>query len=344
MSSNQKEGAYVASTITDRKGLPDNAQPIADQIEALGFKWAFNYQYPLPAPEKAQRLQVREQVAPPAEVAKYAAAMKRGDVFPPGVVTRDGRFVDFNTRSMAAWKTGRRDYPVFIVSASFEDASDSERERLLLLAGAFNTHGPKPLTRAELAKLVGEIKGSDWTAERVAALLGVTNSRVNQVFAQRKAERRAERLGVPFNGSLTASSRTMLGQHGDKLNDRPFAAIARLAQDAGLTGAELRDLSKRVQEASGSDDEKMALIDAEREARKAQIENYRATEKRRPPLSSDVLKRTRWLEGFTGNISELVDYNPNTGGGYLMSVERAAQVLTALAVMQREENERSAAA
>lgn len=328
----------MASTITDRKLLPDNAQPIADQIEKLGFKWEFNYQYPLPHPDKVQRLQIRAIPAPPPEVQKYAAAMKRGDAFPPGVVTRDGRFVDFNTRAKAAWKTNRRDFPVFVISTSYESASETERERMFLLGAAFNSHGPKPLTRSELAELVGKIRDKDWTAERVAELLSVTTSRVTAVFAQRKAEQRAQRLGVSFNGSVTSSSRSMLGQRGEKLNDQPFAAITRLAQDAGLTNEELRDLCNRVQAETGSDEEKVAVVDAERNARQAQIENYRATSRRRPPLSSETLKRTRYLEGFTGKVIDLVDYNPNTGVDYLASVERAAQVLTELAQAQREEN------
>jgi hypothetical protein len=332
----------MATTITDRKNLPDNAQPIAEQIEKLGFKWTFDYQYPIPSPDKTQRVQIRANPAPSSEVTKYAAAMKRGDVFPPGVVTKDGRFVDFNTRSKAAWKTGRRDYPVFVLNAVFEGATESERERLYLLGAAFNTHGPKPLTRTELAEAVSQIKGRDWTAERVAALLGVTQSRVNIVFAQRKAEQRAERLGISFNGSVNPSNRALLGQRGEKLNDPPFAAIASLAQDAGLTGEELRDLCNRVQAVSGSDDERVALVNSEREARQAQIDNYRATARRKPPLSSEMLKRTRYIEGFAGSAGELVDYNPNTGESYLRSVERAALVLDELAQAQREENAKGA--
>lgn len=331
----------MATAITDRKNLPDNAQPIAQQIEELGFKWTFDYQYPLPHPDKVQRLQVRAIPAPGSEVAKYAAAMKRGDVFPPGVVTKDGRFVDFNTRAKSAWKTGRRDYPVFILNVNAENVGESERERLLLLGAAFNTHGPKPLTRAELADLVGQIKGQDWTAERVAALLGVTNSRVSSVFAQRKAERRAERLGVAFNGTVSASNRSLLGQRDEKLNDQPFAAITRLTQDSGLTGEELRDLCNRVQAVSGSDEERMAVIEAERHARQAQIDHYKATARRKPPLSSEMLKRTRYIEGLAENITELVDYNPNTSRDYLASVEHAGLVLRALIQAQRDENEKA---
>lgn len=336
----------MASVVTDRKSLPDNALPIADQIEAMGFKWSFNYQYPLPEPEKVQRLQVRDtERAPKQEVDKYAAAMKRGDVFPPGVVTRDDRFVDFNTRAAAAWKTGRRDFPVFILNVSLADATETERDRLYILGGAFNTHGPKPLSRNELVNLVRKITGPDWSAEKVAAHLGVTKNRVANVLAQRRAEQRAARLGVKLNGSLTPSALTILGQRDEKLNDRPFAEILRLAQDAGLTSGELSSLCSRVQEVTGSDDERVALVEEERRAREAQIANYRATAKRKPPMSSEVLKRTRYVEnlGSTG-VTELVDYNPGTSASYLASVERALAVLTALATAQREANERMAAA
>lgn len=330
----------MASTIIDRKNLPDNAHPIADQIEKLGFKWEFNYQYPLPNPDKVQSLQIRGIPAPAPEVQKYAAAMKRGDTFPPGVVTRDGRFVDFNTRAKAAWKTNRRDFPVFVLNINYENASETERERLFLLGGAFNTHGPKPLTRAELAGLVSKINDPDWTAERVAGLLGVTTSRVGTVFAQRKAERRAERLNVPFNGTVNASTRSLLGQRDEKLNDQPFAAITRLTQDAGLTTEELRDLCNRVQAETGSDEEKVAVVNAERLARTAQIDNYKATAKRHPPLSSEMLKRTRYIEGLANKTRDLVDYNPNTQADYHRSLLGALDVLREVEEAQRAENDK----
>lgn len=335
----------MASPIKDQQHLPDYAKPTAVRIERLGFKWEFDYEYPIPDPDKTQRLQVRDvkHIASTSDVNVYAAAMKRGDKFPPGVVTRDGRFVDFNTRAKAAHKLSWPHFPVFILNVDYGNATESERDRLQLLGASFNTTHGKRLDRNELAMNIRYVAGNpDWTAERVATLLGITHGTVKVIFAQFKAEKRAKDLGVSFNGSVTASNRTMLGQRSEKLTDRPFREIAKLAQDAGLTGPELSDLCNRVQKVTGSDDEKVAVVDAEREARGAQIAHFTATGRKKPPLTSELIKRTRYIEGLAGKLNELaelnelVDHNPDTAQSYLDSVETAARILSAIVEAQRD--------
>ena len=328
----------MAPAIKDRSDLPDYAKPTADKIEALGFKWEFDYKYPIQAPDTVQRVQIRNSVeAPAAEVTKYAQAMKRGEQFPPGVVTRDGRYVDFNTRAKAAHKLGWPDFPAFVLSTAFDTASDSERERLYLLGAAFNTKHGLRLNRKEVSDVIRKVAGNpDWTVEVVAKHLGLTQSVVKSVFAQFRAEERAARLGVNFNGSITESNKAMLGQRSEKLTDRPFAEIAKLAQEAGLTNEELRDLCNRVQEAEGSDDAKVAVIEAEREAREAQIAHFKATEKKRPPESVNLRKRLGFITGFTAKVADLLDYNPATAADYLKQVEEASATLKALAEAQRK--------
>ena len=263
--------------------------------------------------------------------------MKRGDQFPPGVVTRDGRYVDFNTRAKAAHKLGWPDFPAFVLSTAFDTASDSERERLYLLGAAFNTKHGLRLNRKEVSDVIRKVAGNpDWTVEVVAKHLGLTQSVVKSVFAQFRAEERAARLGVNFNGSITESNKAMLGQRSEKLTDRPFAEIAKLAQEAGLTNEELRDLCNRVQEAEGSDDAKVAVIEAEREAREAQIAHFKATEKKRPPESVNLRKRLGFITGFTAKVADLLDYNPATAADYLKQVEEASATLKALAEAQRK--------
>lgn len=329
----------MAGAIKDKSDLPDYAKSTADKIESLGFtKWEFDYKYPIQAPDTVQRVQIRDSVeAPAGEVTRYAQAMKRGDQFPPGVVTKDGRYVDFNTRAKAAWKLGWPDFPAFILPVRFDTATESERERLYLLGAAFNTKAGKRLDRKEVAGVIRKIAGNpDWTAEKVAQHLGLSTSVVKSVFAQFRAEARAERLGVHLNGSITESNKAMLGQRSEKLTDRPFREIAKLALEAGLTSEELRDLCNRVQEAEGSDDERVAVIEAERRAREAQIAHYRATEKKKPPESVNLRKRLGFIGGFQAKVTDLLDYNPNTAAEYLRQVEAASAILQELAEAQRK--------
>lgn len=326
----------MAVPIKDRQHLPDYAHTIAKQIEDLGFRWTFDYEGPVLNPDQAQRLQIRDvDKVPGAEVAKYAACMKRGDKFPPGVMTADGRFVDYNTRNAAAFKLGWPHFPVFRLNVRFEGATPQELERLYLLGAAFNTHGPKPLNRSEITAAIRKVvKNPDWTAERVAALLGIQATLAVAVFAQFKAEDRAARLGVALNGSVSDSNKTLLGRRSAKLNDAPFRAVAQLAQDAGLNSSELRDLCNRVQ-AEGTDEAKVAVVAAERESRGSQIAQFRATNRKKPLPSSDLLRRTRYIEDLESKVPELLDYNPHSRQSYLTSLERAVQVLSSLADAQR---------
>lgn len=329
----------MATAIKDKSDLPDYAKSTADRIEALGFKWEFDYKYPIQAPDTVQRVQIRDTAheAPAAEVTRYAAAMKRGDQFPPGVVTRDGRYVDFNSRAKAAYKLGWPDFPAFILNVRFDGASDSERERLYLLGAAFNTTAGKRLDRKEVADIIRKVAGNpDWTVPQVAKLLGLTEGTVKSVFAQFRAEERAERLGVHFNGSITESNKAMLGQRSEKLTDRPFVEIAKLTHEAGLTSEELRDLCNRVQDEAGSEAAKVAIIQAERAAREAQIAHFKATAKKRPPESVNLRKRLGWITGFNAKVADLLDYNPATAAEYLKQVEEASALLQQLAEQQRK--------
>ena len=329
----------MATAIKDKSDLPDYAKSTAARIEDLGFKWEFEYKYAIPEnPDTVQRVQIRkDQQAPPAEVARYAAAMKRGDQFPPGVVTRDGRYVDFNSRAKAAYKLGWPDFPAFILNVRFDGASDSERERLYLLGASFNTTAGKRLDRKEVADIIRKVAGNpDWTVPQVAKLLGLTENTVKSVFAQFRAEDRAKRLGIHFNGSITESNKAMLGQRSEKLTDRPFTEIAKLTQEAGLTSEELRDLCNRVQDEAGSEDAKLAVIQTERDAREAQIAHFKATAKKRPPESVNLRKRLGWITGFNAKVADLLDYNPATAAEYLRQVEEASTLLQQLAEQQRK--------
>jgi hypothetical protein len=328
----------VAPAIKDKNSLPDYAKPVADKIEKLGFKWEFDYEFPVPDPDKTQRVQIRNEdhIAKPADVNVYAAAMKRGDKFPPGVVTKDGRFVDFNTRAKAAHKLGWPHFPAFVINVNYGAATESERERVQLLGASFNTTHGKRLDRNELAMNIRFVANNpDWTAERVAALLGISQATVNALFAQARAEQRAKRLGVTLNGSVTASNKAILGQRSEKLTDAPFKAIAMLAQDAGLTHGELRDLCNRVQVVEGSEAERVAVVEKERGARAAQIAHHVSTGKKKPPLSTELRKRLTFTLGYEGKEDELVDFNPETASEYMRQLERGIAVLRAVADAQR---------
>lgn len=316
--------------------LPDWAKSTARQVEDLSFAWEFDWEYPVP--EHLEREQVRDEPhnAPAGEVTRYAEAMRRGDRFPPAVVTRDGKIVDGNTRINAARKNKFPTFPVLVIDVDTRNATEDELARVAILGAAANSKGPKPLTREEKTRAIRKVAGLDWKPERVAQHLGTTRATVHSIFAQFRAEERAVRLGVPFNGSVSASHRAMLGAKSDKLTDRPFRELARLAQDSGLTTTELSDLCKQVEAVQESDDEKIAIIESERAERGEQIKRYKASGKSRPPLSSELRKRLKFIIDHQADPAALADYNPGTAAEYLRQLETAAGVLRAVTEIQHE--------
>ena len=236
--------------------------------------------------------------------------------------------MDFNTRAYAAHKLGWPTFPAFVINVDYDTCTSIERERVHLLGAAFNTKGPKPLTREEIADTVEKVSGNpDWTATRVAQHLGVSQGTVNSVFAQVRAKRRAEKLGVHLNGSVTATNVAALGQRSDKLTDRPFQEIARLTQDAGLETRELRDLLRKVEEVTGSDEEKVAVIDAERAARETQIAHYKATGKAKPPKSVELRRHLAFTLDNRDDPGAMAEYNPATAAEHLAKVTEAIEIL-----------------
>jgi ParB-like chromosome segregation protein Spo0J len=326
----------MAPPVKDRQQLPDIAKPTADLIERLGFKWELDYEYPLP--DVSRRVQIRNtsHYAPPAQVAHYAAGMRRGDKFPPIVVTKDGHLIDGNTRVTAAAKNKRPDLPAFILNVDYESATDSVRNRLHLLGAGFNTRNGKGIDRTEIANAVKAVAGSgDYDATRVAALLGVTDATIQGIFAEQRARERAAKLGIHLNGTVPSSQVKLLGQRSQKLNDEPFTEITKLAADAGLGRTELGDLCNRVQ-AAGSDEEKLDIITEERRSRDEQIAEYVATGKKKPPVSGELRRKLGYIFTYEEDPGSLVEHNKDVAGKHLEQLGKAIRILQAAQAQQRE--------
>lgn len=316
-------------TLTKRTDLPDLALPTVELVERFGFSnWRFDYEYSTPQ-DSARRVQVRDErhYAPAAMVTQIAASMRRGDKMPPIVVTADGYLVDGNTRSEAAKHNRFPAVHAVILSDRYEGASDGVRRRLHLLGAAFNTRNGKGIDRSEIAIAVQEI-GNDrsYDASRIAELLGVTDSQVRNILAEKRARDRAERHGVHLNGSVPGTQLRRLGQSSEKLNDQPFVELVRLTQDCGLTSNELSDLIGKCR-GSGSDDAALALLVQERAARAEQIAEFRARGKAKPPYSAQLRQRLGFLLQHEDDPSRFVEYSPNLADDHRQQVTRAIDVL-----------------
>lgn len=324
-------------SIKSRQQLPDLAKPVADLIEKLGFTgWDFDFEYP--TPNARDHIQIREEshYVPTREVNIYAAAMQRGDKFPPVIVTRDGKIVDGASRAQAAYKNGFPYVQAFILNESSDTTTAATRRRLRLLGAGANARHGKGIDRREIQQAI-EYVGEDtgYTATRIAALMGVTEETVRSFLYEKRARDRFERLGVVTNGSLNVSQLRALGKASERLNDEPFKAITSLAQDAGLSVGELGEVIREVRDGK-SDNAALAAVEDRRQAEQKRIAEHRATGKSRPAPAGQVRRGLGYIFAHEDNVQAMVEYSRPLAARHLDEVERAIVLLTSLAEEQRK--------
>jgi hypothetical protein len=318
------------ASIKTRQQLPDLAKPTADLIEKFGFQWELDFEYP--TPDAAKRVQIREEkhYVPRAMVMQIAAAMARQEKFAPVVVTADGYLIDGNTRTAAARHNRQPFIQALIIQDKYEGATDKVTRRLRLLGAAFNARHGKGIDREEIRKAV-EVIGEDPTYDgtRIAALIGVTDATVKSMLAEMRARQRAESVGIHLNGSVTATPLRVLGQASEKINDEPFAAVASLAQDTGMSGGELRDVIRQMHDAK-SDEGALAVVDEHRKARREQIAEYRASGKSKPPPAAKLRQRLGFILEFEKNPRDLAELNPEVVAKHREQIQRSIAILQAV--------------
>lgn len=259
-----RQGTMARVTfITKGTELPDYARPVAQRLKQFGFTWRFSEEYPLG--DKSKRVQVRNEstLAPLREVSKYAQDMKRGDQFPPVVVTADGYLVDGATRTEATRKLGWKTIATFVLDISFGDATPAQQKQLIYMgAGANLIHG-RGMSTANVADIIEIITDDNDTPSDVARKLHISNSTATTLLNASNARKRAVRLGVEVTGVLTNSALKLFGGKSQRFTDPVFAGFFQLAQDARLSHSALNNLSKRL-EAAGTEHERMTILEEER--------------------------------------------------------------------------------
>ena len=97
-----------------------------------------------------------------------------------------------------------------------------------------------------------------------------------------------------------------------------------------MSDKEIRDVVKRAREAK-SDTGALEVFTKEREARKTQIAEYKASGKSVPPNAAKLRQRLGFILGFEANPRDLVEHNPALVKEYVDTIERSIVVLKALA-------------
>jgi ParB-like chromosome segregation protein Spo0J len=315
-------------TIKDRDQVPDNAKPVIDLVERLGFKWEFDYEYAVP--NTSRRVQIREEKhhAPKGQVSRYKNALKQGDKFAPIVVSKDGFIVDGNTRSQASSELGYPTIQAVILDRPWEGTGAEHQKvqrRMKMLGAGFNVRNGKGIDNEEIRLLIEFVgEGSGYDATRIAALIGVTATTVTNFFHEKTARERAEELGVRLNGSLSATQLRALGKA--KVNDRPWKAVAELTQKSGMKAGEIDDLVKRSKDA-GDDQKALSLIEHEEEVRADQIADYTASGKSIPPAAARLRQKLGTLLQMDADSTSMVERTPGHMEEHLDVLQRSLAIL-----------------
>lgn len=256
---------FSSETRTD---LPYFAQDTAARIDLLGFRRRFLPNAPLA--ERGKRLQVRDtaELAPRNEVARYMQAIKRGDLLPPVILTRDGYLVDGHTRTEAARQAGWDYFPAFELDVNFEGAPDAMIKQLITLGAASNlTHG-RGMSRKNIQQVIRMVQNPGDQAKDIAKKLHVPTYTVQSVMNVAKTVERAQRLGVDIGdeSSPGGSHLALLGGRNVRYTDLVFKEFLTLMRDARYTVKDTKELGDRL-EALGTEQDKLNLLARERQAR-----------------------------------------------------------------------------
>ena len=260
-------------------------------------------------------------------VSPIRAALTRGEKFAPVIVTADGHLVDGNTRVTAAMANKFPTFPAVILDVQFDDAKEPELRRLHTLGAGCNARHGLGIDREEIRRAVDHLSNDpNYTATRIAALIGVTDRMVQTLLAEKKARARAESLGLHVNGSVNASKLRTLGRASEYINDQPFKELFGLVEDSGMSVKEINDLISKMRKAK-SDEGASAIVGGEMEARKDQIAEYKASGKSVPPPAAKLRQRLGFILGYKASPKELVEHNRKLTDDHLEAIRETIAVL-----------------
>jgi hypothetical protein len=313
---------------TNRRDVPDHAKQTVDRCEMFGCSgWTFEYEYKLP--DENRRIQVRteEHISPPAQVILYRDAMKRGEKFPPIIMTKDNFIVSGNTRVAAARKAGFPDIQAIVLKEAWEGSPPDVQRRLRLLGAGDNTRHGKGIDHTEIRDAVLFVgANSGYDATQVAALLNITAPTVTNIFNEKLALDHLKGLGVDVPvGSLGLSQLRKLGANVLKIHDEPFASLTRLAQASKMSPTELGTVIDKVK-ATGSDEAAMSLLKEEWSARQDAMDMVASTGGKVTKTKSFELRESLKFV-LEHNAADFIEMNQEFAPEHVDQLQRAIALL-----------------
>lgn len=228
--------------------------------------------------------QSRFQALDEGTVITYAAAMERGDKFPPIVVYMlNGAYVviDGNHRVSAANLAALTSLDAYVVT----DPTERQIQTMTFEANAKHGLPSSPEERIEHGLFLMDAGVS---MKDAAALVNLALATLTQAAAKQRANRRYGQLGIDRWDTIAASNRSRLS---NIRNDTVFTAASKLAIEAKLGGPAINDLVTEINKAN-SETEQLAVVDTVRSQAMAVITS---TAGGRVPTPISLLRLSRSL-------------------------------------------------
>lgn len=315
-------------------------QSTLDLLKQYALDWTYEADHPLPEAGKRKQIRDEKHNAPVKEVKRIRAALAAGRRVPPVVITRDGYYVDGNTRGAAYEKAEVKRAHAVVLAVDYEKASPEQQRKLKGLGAALNiVHGNR-LTPDEVREAVLTLAEDPTLAHypsRIAELLGESKADVARVLKLERGRTFIRSHGHTVNGNMTAGVLNVFAARFSDWHTEPAVKITDIALTADLSAAELTDLARKV-EATTSDSEAMTVLTEAEAELQDRVRRVAFHGKGKPTIAGKLRRALGNVTRFTEEIDRAVDDDPSSARGYFDDLNNAIDGLTRLRDAQAQKN------
>jgi hypothetical protein len=286
-----------------RTAHPATSQQIETKLDERKIDWDFQPNVKIKDIREAEGMQVRQIVhrAPRDQVARYMTAMKHGAQFPAIVLNDRMEKIDGNTRLEATIKNGGDAIPAYICHGITALEARS-------LSVELNQANGLAMTEDEIRKFIVDAiqEGEQPEIKSLSRMTGVKETKIARWIAETRFCARADEAGIDTRlvEVLPESTRAAL----DVTKLKPvFEKLTVLAAEARMPAADVKKVVARVNAAS-SQDEALAIVAAEREARSEELRAVASGFKPRARRSAGSAQHLGALVKF--EVEDLLDVEP----------------------------------
>ena len=248
------------TTLLEEEAVAGEDTRIEGLLQEWGLGFDFEQEYPLKKIDaEYEDAQVREPLhRAPQETTEEFTTQMRGQLqqgrvlFPPLVLTHNGRLIDGNTRKAAAERNGLESFPAYLVKLDRPDQGK-------VLGAALNQMGGRRLTAEEAFAAAEKMMRDGSSDEAIARTLGRSVESVRNYRRERRYKEAAERTGVK-DLPVTRSVQRVVA---DVTHDEPFRAAVQLAAETKATKKDVQELVREVGDAR-SEREELEVIERHR--------------------------------------------------------------------------------